>query len=95
MFASSLNVQGLCTPYIPPSSSGTLPLQPFCDIIYYEVPQTGTARLILTKDRGEAVKAALTASVSPTATCSENRTFTGWDLSWAFFAALMKADLGD
>jgi hypothetical protein len=40
-------------------------------------------------------KAGLTASVSPMATCSENRTFTGLDLSLAFFAALMKADLGD
>lgn len=40
-------------------------------------------------------KTALTASVSPIVTCSENRTFTGLDLSLAFFAALMKADLGD
>lgn len=40
-------------------------------------------------------ESSLTASVSPTATCSENRTFTGLDLSLAFFAALMKADLGD
>lgn len=41
------------------------------------------------------MEAALTASVSPTATCSENRTLAGLDLSLAFFAALMKADLGD
>lgn len=37
----------------------------------------------------------LTGSVSPTVTCSENRTFAGLDLSFAFLAALMKADLGD
>lgn len=53
------------------------------------------ARLILAKGRGQGAKAALTASVSPTATCSENRTFAGFHLSLAFFAALMKADLGD
>lgn len=40
-------------------------------------------------------QAGLTGSVSPTVTCSEKRTFAGLDLSFAFLAALMKADLGD
>lgn len=40
-------------------------------------------------------RAGLTGSVSPTVTCSENRTLAGLDLSFAFLAALMKADLGD
>jgi len=44
--------------------------------------------------RGEQ-QAALTGSVSPTVTCSEKRTLAGLDLSFAFLAALMKADLGD
>lgn len=38
---------------------------------------------------------ALTGSVSPMVTCSEKRTFTGLDRSFAFLAALIKADLGD
>lgn len=37
----------------------------------------------------------LTGSVSPMVTCSEKRTFTGLDRSFAFLAALIKADLGD
>lgn len=60
-----------------------------------QLTPSSMARLTLAKDRGEEGEAALTACVSPTATCSENRTFTGLDLSLAFFAALMKADLGD
>ena len=37
----------------------------------------------------------LTESGSLMVTCSEKRTFGGLVRSWAFLAALMKADLGD